>query len=275
MNNIEIVKNYINECGLSIIKIKQGDNTPIGEWKKFQARKLNEQEIFNRFSNDTELRIAIICGEISGNLEAIKIANTLGMAEELFLQYRELPDVQSILNKCVIEKAESGELHIYYRCSEISGKKQELAMWPKVTKTNNEQVVYETVIETCGEGAYIVCAPSKGYTLGQGGFDTISTISTDERETLLSAARTFNKKVTEAKVPSDRKKYQAGTPSSLYNKSDSAVKECENLLEKNGWKRNGGGYWLQPGKQNGISAIYEENRFRVVATNASPFQCAE
>ncbi|MDR3596515.1 VapE domain-containing protein [Clostridium sp.] len=274
MNNKEIIKRYVNEWGLSLIKIKAGDKEPVGKWKDFQTRKLKEQEIIEKFDNVDELRIAIVCGKISGNLELIDIDNKFGNVETLYPEYLELPGVMDIIKKCVVEKSMSGGLHIYYRCNELQGN-MKLAEWPTGKKNEKGKELFETVFETRGEGGYVLCAPSKGYELIQGGFENIPFISNEDRETLLSASRSFDRKVTEVKPIADRKKYKNGTPWDLYSKSESAIEECKKLLIENGWKRNGQNdkeeYWLRPGKNDGVSASYRDNSFGVFSTNAGVF----
>lgn len=274
-SHVEIVEKYINEYELSIIKIKAGDKSPDGLWEHFQNRKLNKQEIIKKFDTAEELRIAIVCGKVSGSLELLDIDNKFNNVDSLYPDYLALPGVDDIVKRCVVETSMSGGIHIYYRCDEIYGN-QKLAMWPTDEKDKKGKVINETVFETRGEGGYVVCAPSKGYELIQGGFDTIPNLTHEERETLLSAARSFNKKVTEVKPISDRKKYKTGSPWELYSKSDTALAECKQLLEDNGWKRNGNNdkeeYWLRPGKKDGVSASYRGKSFRVFSTNVDLFE---
>ena len=274
MKNVEIIERYVNENSLSLIKITAGEKTPVGSWKEFQSRKLNTQEIKDKFGDVEELRIAIVCGHISGNLELIDIDNKFNNVDKLYPEYLKLPGVMDIIKKCVVEKSMSGGLHIYYRCNELQGN-MKLAEWPTGKKNEKGKELFETVFETRGEGGYVLCAPSKGYEIIQGSFDTIPKLTPEERETLLSAARSFNNKVTEVKPGTDRKKYKEGSPWDIYSKSETALTECKQLLEENGWKRNGNNnkeeYWLRPGKKDGVSASYRENSFRVFSTNADLF----
>lgn len=275
MNKIEIIERYVNGYGLSLIKIATGDKTPVGSWKDFQTKKLNAKEIIEKFGGVDELRIAIVCGKVSGNLELIDIDNKFKNVDTLYPEYLALPGVGDIVKRCVVEKSMSGGMHIYYRCDELQGN-QKLAVWPTGEKDEKGKDKYETVFETRGEGGYVVCAPSKGYELIQGGFNAIPTLTQDERETLLSAARSFNRKIAEIQPINDRKKYKAGSPWDLYSKSDIAIAECKQLLEENGWKRNGNNgkeeYWLRPGKKDGVSASYRGNSFRVFSTNTDLFE---
>ncbi len=275
MSNREVIERFVNEYGLSLIKIVSDGKTPVGSWKDFQVRKPNTQEIIEKFDNTDDLRIAIVCGKVSGNLELIDIDNKFNNVNALYPEYLALPGVGDIVKKCVVEKSMSGGIHIYYRCDVLQGN-QKLGVWPTGKRNEKGKEIYETVFETRGEGGYVVCAPSKGYELIQGGFDALPNLTPEERETLLSAARSFNKKVAEVQPINDRKKYKAGSPWELYSKSDTAVAECKQLLEDTGWKRNGSNgkeeYWLRPGKKDGVSASYRKNSFMVFSTNADLFK---
>jgi hypothetical protein len=86
-------------------------------WKELQTRKLNDSEILKCFGNieTYEIRIGIVCGKISGNLEVIDFDNKLGNIKQTFDEYSNFPGVKDILNKCVFEKTQSGGYHIFYR----------------------------------------------------------------------------------------------------------------------------------------------------------------
>jgi hypothetical protein len=273
---VDIVRRFTNEYGLSIIKIKAEDKVPEwASWKKYQTVKLTQNEIIDNFSTENEPRIAIVCGRVSGNLELLDIDNKFNNMDELYPKFLELHGVKEVVNKCVVETSMSGGVHIYYRCTEIQGN-QKLAMCPTGRIDDKGKTIYETVFETRGEGGYVVCSPSKGYVLIHGSFGEIPELTPDEREILLNGARFFNKKISEEKPYSDRKKYKTGTPWDLYNNSSEAVAECKELLKAVGWKQAGGNqneeYWQRPGKKQGVSASYRDKSFRVFSTNAAPFE---
>lgn len=272
---VETVKRFVQEYSLSVMEIKKGEKTPAwNTWKEYQNRKLTNEEITEKFSETDELRLAIVCGKVSGNLELLDIDNKFNNMNELYPKFLELPGVKDIVNKCVVETSMSGGMHIYYRCREIQGN-QKLAMWPKDNLDDKGKTIYETIFETRGEGGYVVCSPSAGYKLFHGDFGNIPEITPDEREILLDGARSFNKRITEQQIYSDRKKYKTGTPWDLFNTSNQSVTECKELLKAAGWKQIGGNgqeeYWLRPGKKHGVSASYRDKSFRVFSTNAAPF----
>ncbi|MFH1197151.1 MAG: VapE domain-containing protein [bacterium] len=241
-------------------------------WKELQTRKLDDTEIVKYFGNiDTdEVRIGIVCGQVSGNLEVIDFDNKLGNIEQTFDEYSNFPGIKSILIKCVIEKTQSDGYHIFYRCDEIEGN-QKLAMVKNGGKP-------EAIIETRGEGGYCVCSPSKGYELIQGDFSNILEITVEERESLLSSARSFDQTIKPISLKNTSGlKFTSDKPWELFNNDPEMLNEAKNLLSKNGWSLEYSNdeheYWKRPGKNDpGISASFNETFFYVFSTNAYPFE---
>jgi hypothetical protein len=277
MNNIDLIKKYVNEYGLNVLPTVRNEKRPAGTtWSEYQSRIITPQEIEDKFT-DVDLkttRVGIVCGIISGSLEVIDIDNHLSNAEKIYNEYRSLPEVNDIISKCIVEKTQGGGFHIYYRCSAVEGNLK-LASWP-TENAKTGKAAQECIIETRGEGGYIVCAPSEGYVLIQGDFSSIPEISIDERDTLLSATRTFNKVETYAKSTFKEGRTFTGKPWELYNESEQGLSECKDLLTEHGWKllytRNNLEYWVRPGKNIGTSATFDDIKFRVYSTNGSPFE---
>ena len=272
--NTDLIKKYVVEYGLNVLPTVKNEKRPDGTWEQYQKRSITDQEIQNKFSTvDLEAtRIGIVCGKISGNLEVLDFDNHLGNAEEVFNDFKFSPEVSLIVNKCTIEKTQGGGFHVYYRCTEVQGNLK-LASIPTMGNSKNKQ---ECLIETRGEGGFIVCAPSCGYELIQGDFSGIPEITSDERDTLLSTARAFDK--TDKKIKSNFKKSRefTGKPWELYDVSPEGLKECKELLNENGWSylftTKGLEHWVRPGKTTGTSATFEGNKFRVYSTNGAPFE---
>ena len=85
-------------------------------------------------------------------------------------------------------------------CETVSGNTK-LARRPKLpNEMRDEHDRVKTLIETKGEGGFIIIAPSNGrvhpsngrYELVSGGLAAIATITPEERDDLLSLARTFD-----------------------------------------------------------------------------------
>lgn len=129
------------------------------------------------------------------------------------------------------------------------------------------QTKVKTLIETRGEGGFVVLAPSHGsvhptgnpYVLLAGSFATIAVISPGERRALFGLAQVFDAQpmVKAAKTAIRQRQRITGDgerPGDRFN----AETDWIGLLEPRGWvrvyEREGVCYWRRPGKDHSISA---------------------
>lgn len=177
--------------------------------------------------------LGIVCGDVSGGLEVVDVDtknDPTGTLEEKFLaQLR--GQAPELLARLVVQRTASGGLHLLYRCpGHIEGNL-------KLASRSSGEVL----LETRGEGGYIVCAPSPGYTLERGSFETVPTITAQERELLFSVARSFDQgKPREEEPPRahrERAPRELGryieTPLDHFNREADVVA----LLERHGWTK--------------------------------------
>lgn len=175
--NTEILDQTID---LSIIEVNK-NKIPKDAWKHYQSEIPPIRSWYNHFMNDGY--IGIITGE---NLEAIDIDSKNDPTNRIIEQYRKLIP-EELYQKLVVVRTPSGGLHYYYRCSVVESN-QVLAR-----HSNNK-----TIIETRGEGGY-VCHHVSDYEVIQGKFCLarmeyfLHEISIEERDLLLSAARSLDR----------------------------------------------------------------------------------
>ena len=175
--NTEILDQTID---LSVIEVNK-NKSPKGAWKHYQSEIPPIRSWYNHFMNDGY--IGIITGE---NLEAIDIDSKNDPTNQIIEQYRKLIP-EELYHKLVVVRTPSGGLHYYYRCSVVESN-QVLAR-----HSNNQ-----TIIETRGEGGY-VCHHVSDYEVIQGKFCLarmeyfLHEISIEERDLLLSAARSLDR----------------------------------------------------------------------------------
>lgn len=200
MNLQQTALAYLN-AGLSVIPTH--DKRPDGKWQQFQARQMTEKEAAANFANAAQL--AIICGKVSGSLEIIDVDCKYDITGKLFNRWKWLVQeaCPTLWKKLCLESTKSGGYHVIYRCDTIEGN-QKLARRPATDeevgkhnatvekKVTNNYDLPVVLIETRGDGGYFVAAPSEGYSLLQGSFDKLSTITPDERAVLFNAARSLN-----------------------------------------------------------------------------------
>jgi putative DNA primase/helicase len=254
--------------GISCIPIRaDGTKRPgLKEWKTFQARLPSIQEELKTWFQPG-LGIALVTGEISGGLEALDFDNRKAY-EDFRAIVASIPSVNALFERIArgyIEMSPTGGVHLLYRCPSVEGN-QKLA-----SRKEGESV--KTLIETRGEGGYIITFPSAGhvhpsakpYVLLSGDVASIRKITCGEREALFAIARyldevppkmprmfdTLQRPASVADIWSNGQ----GRPGDIYNQ----IATWKDVLEPKGWRlvREEGdvGYWSRPGKEsNGWNA---------------------
>ena len=242
--------------GLSLIPVRDKEEggkpakTPYFGWKEQQKTRLTEQELTFQLHQKKTQAIAIICGEVSGNLHVIDIdeKHFAGISILVFDAIKQYD--QDLFNRLSIVRTPSGGHHLRYK---IDGQKA----------PGNQKLAYaaegkEAIIETRGEGGIVLCPPSAGYTLVQN--EIIPTISVVEHVSLVNICKLLNQRKVTAPAPKATR-YQGAknysvNPFEDFGQSD----EAQYVLEEFGWKRikstKHHTYYTRPGKSDGISASY-------------------
>ncbi len=210
------------------------------------------------------LGLGIVGGRISGNLEALDFDDN-----EIYGDYctaaeaAGLGELVSRIRTGYEERTPAGGVHLLYRCEAIEGN-QKLANRPNPEDSTRTSVL----IETRGEGGFIITAPSNGrvhpsgrpWTLLQGGFDSIETVTPDERTDLLTLARSFDE-TPRRDAETSRSGSQgidALRPGDAFRSTHGDLAGWRTILEPHGWvlvyQRGTMGFWRRPGKNYGISA---------------------
>ncbi len=257
--------NQAVENGLSVWPPRQdGSKAPSGNWKHRQTTPATMEELLAIYRDSAITGIGLVAGKVSGNLECLDFDES-----GIYDAFRQLA-IASGMGE-LIERIESGYfeyspngVHYLYKCSEI-GSSTKLATRPKrPEEMKDEHDKTKTLIETRGNGGYVVVAPSYGtvnpsgsYNLVTGSFSTIATITPEERNNLFTLARAFHIDA-EEKVFVDRNHRgngkAGGRPGDDYNERAT----WPEILIPHGWAwvytHNKVGYWRRPGKSIGISA---------------------
>lgn len=207
--------------------------------------------------------IGLVCGQISGNIEAIDIDLKYDLTKKLFSEFKKTVNEidADLLKKLVVQKTMSGGYHLVYRCEKNDGN---LKLANRFTIETERQVTYEktykyqievkkstqeeavkvatkardndkirVLFETRGEKGYIAICPTPGYELKYGCFENIQTITPEERQILFSVAYSFNEVLKEFKQPAaiQKKQIKGLKPSEDYNDRGDVV----SLLCEYGW----------------------------------------
>lgn len=231
---------------------------------------MTPQELNISFSHPKCSGIAVICGKVSGGLEVIDIDTKNDVSGNLYQNIIDsIPD--SLLSKLKIIQTRSGGYHIYYRSQVIDGN-QKFAMREATEGElkDNPNVSQVVLIESRGEGGYVVAPPSEGYKVISD-TRTIATIEPDERLMLLEICRSFNEVVEPVKyVPAKRTGFNK-KPWEDYNERCDVVA----LLTSHGWTmvhQSGERiYFKRPGKSDSkTSGDYHTGKrtFKVFTTSS-------
>ena len=247
------------KAGISVIPIKDdGSKAPaLGTWKEFQERCPASEEIEAWFQ-DTALGLAYVCGEVSGNLESIDFDD-----KDTYSALRTRASEVGL--GPLVEKVETGYLddtprgvRWLYRC-EVIGRNQKLA--GRQQRGDEAEPSCKTLIETKGKGGYVIVSPSNGtvhesgkpYLSINGSPATIPIITEDEREDLLSLARSFDE-TPRSEFPhnTSRSSSTGDRPGDVFDREA----EWKDVLQ--GWtflyEHGGVSYWRRPRKDTGVSA---------------------
>ena len=183
--------------GLSVIPTKENKTPAIKSWKEYQSRIMTKTEINKEFNRSSG--IAIICGAVSGNkeggLEVIDVDTKYDLTGTLWADlYKLLEDnLPEIISSLVIAQTKSGGYHIYYKCKEIKGNlklAQRTASAEELKKDKNDKV--RVLVETRGEGGYVIAPDTKGYKFIKGSPDNIPLITPAQREKIIYISKSFN-----------------------------------------------------------------------------------
>jgi hypothetical protein len=258
---------YYTKQGFSVIPI--GDNKrAVFPWTEYQTRIITPEEINAQFNNDRTKNIAIIGGAVSAGLEIIDVDLKYDVTGTLWVRLQEA--LKDLLPLLYVVRTKSGGYHLYYRCEEVQGN-QKLAM-RNATKEELKETPHAkevVLIETRGEGGYVLAPPSEGYTKEKE--FKVNVITLEQRDSILAICRSFNEviKETRTQLPADADAY-ATTPWDDYNNKCNVV----SLLEAHGWQwieaKGDRDYLKRPGKTDShISADYHKglNLFKVFSTS--------
>lgn len=269
----DVASSYL-DAGLSVLPAKLKQKCPsLRGWKAYQSRLPSRAEVEAWFANPHDA-LCIVAGHVSGNAEMIDF----DAGGALFGKWCELVQDQSadLFERLVIERTQSGGVHVWYRCAgPVSGNM-------KLAQRAGDNGRPQTLIETRGEGGLALCAPTPGYRLMQGTLLAMPVLTPAEREILLQAAWSLNEYVPTV-VDGPKNGHSSayvgpgpGLPTTARPGDDfNARGDVRGLLEAHGWvlvREGENEHWRRPGKDTGISATRKGGVFYVFSSNAEPFE---
>lgn len=266
---------YISN-GICVIPTNE-NKIPCIEWKKYQETIITLEQAEEGFEKPYAKSLSVVCGKSSKNLEVIDIDTKYDLTGKLFEGYmQDIEDNDAELRHILsIVQTRSDGYHLRYHCEKIEGNlklAQRPASADEIALNANDRI--RVLIETRGQGGYVVAPPSAGYRVIQN--EIIPVITPDQRDMLHELARSYNEVIDPPKreyIINNTTKEFFTTPWDDYNNRGDII----GLLMKHGWravKQNATRtYFLRPGKSKGISADYHHQlRLFKSFTTSSEFE---
>lgn len=216
------------QSSLSVIPTNSNKQS-INAWKQYQQQLPTPEQLDKGFTDARAKGLAVICGAVSGNLEVIDVDCKYGIDFEQY--YKSIEATNSdLLSRLLIIKTKSNGYHIYYRCEVIEGNQKLAERYATDDELHqNPNAKQFVLIETRGEGGYVIAPPTDGYSNCSG--KSIPIITIDERDTLLTLARNFNQVIEQVIQPRLPNNNDTVTVWDDYNQRGDVLA----LLEKHGW----------------------------------------
>ena len=247
--------NNMVKAALSLLKARfsvipaDRNKRPTVSWKEFQDRHMTEAEARRHFTNG--VRLAVVAGRVSGNLECIDFDDP-----ETFEPFLELLALRSpaLPEKLLHRRTPSGGYHLVYRSATPVAGNLKLAC----------KAAGEVRIETRGEGGYFLSAPSPGYEVIKGRLTECCTLSAPEVLAIHETAKAFDQ----------RNRPTGDAPGHQFNQAHTAG----DILAAHGWKpdrpTSGGQGWTRPDKESGTSGVVlrDTGNFYCFSSNAAPLE---
>jgi hypothetical protein len=150
MSPLEAARHYVG-LGLSVIPIRaDGTKAPaLGSWKEYQRRLPREDELEEWFANGHALGVAVVCGEVSRNLEVLDFDSDAAYRQWARRVLAERPDALEAL-PCV--RTPSGGRHLYLFRAEAGPSR-------KLAKSADGK---KTLVEVKAEGGYVLAPGCPG-----------------------------------------------------------------------------------------------------------------
>jgi len=268
MNHILQAALDFYDAGISVVPANNnGSKSPIGSWKQYQVSRAEPEQLGDWFGTGHP-GIGIITGAVSGNLEMLELegraihAGLFDEAKEIAINSG-LEELWRLLTTGYAEMTPSGGLHFLYRIADepVPGN-------TKIARRPGENDTVEVLVETRGEGGFVVTAPSNGevhpshqpWVLLAGSPNTIPMFSMEEREALHSIFKALDSMPVKESIATALLPKSESTGEKPGDDFNAKAKWSDILI---GWKQiyTSGGvtYWCRPGKDTGISATTGRN----------------
>ncbi|GHA60968.1 hypothetical protein GCM10010330_10930 [Streptomyces tendae] len=275
----------MDDAGLCVLPVRpDGSKAPdVRSWTQYKVNRSTPEEHDQWFSDGRRTGIGIVTGAVSGNIELIEFEG-LAVNEGILAEVAELAhnsglgDLWEAVTKGWADQSPSGGVHykVIVEGQPAAGNTKlarRLAREDEYTPEERQRVaerpnvkIVRVLIETRGEGGFVVVAPSHGsthpsgepYVRLAGGPSTMAVVGPEDLEALYTLCRAFDAMPTEERAktaPRPRRELPAGH-----------VRPGDDFEDKTDWSeiigkefdpiftRGRTTYWRRKDKPRGISA---------------------
>lgn len=291
------------DAGLCVVRVTtDGKKKPLGTWKQYQAQRPTRDQVAEWFAHGHP-GMGVICGAVSGDLEMLELEGrfmTENDGAKSFPTACKQAGLELLLKRIANGYhtiSPSGGRHFIYRVSGPVDGNTKLARRPSTDEelAENADDLVKTLIETRGEGGFVVLAPSHGpvhpsgrpWTVKAGTFLDIPTITSEEREALFAVCRSFNQappvKPAALVTPRRRVGLQAWNGQEIGESWMDAVvdhlaatTDMQTVLEAHSWEycytdAHGRRLLRRPGKDQGVSGSINASGRLLPFSTSVPF----
>jgi putative DNA primase/helicase len=269
----------LTAAGCCVIPVRpDGTKAPAARWEKYQHHLPAPDDLQGWFTGGRFDGLGVVCGAISGGLEMFEVeGRAVALVPELaqILADNGAAELWQRLSSGYLEQSPSGGFHWLYRVVDGPARgNTKLARRPATAAEleENPKDRVKVLIETRGEGGFVVVAPSAGRThdtgaawrMIAGGPASIPAVTSDERDLLYLAASLLD--AMPAADPGPAPSSSSPGPAPAYDgelrpgDDFNARASWDDILAPHGWRRTrknfagNGSAWTRPGKQHGVSA---------------------
>jgi hypothetical protein len=242
------------KAGLSPVPSIPGQKRPVESWAEHQAKRPSPAPLKRWYPGMTTL--GVVCGPKPDDPDPV-IAALPGIE---VIDFDDPATYDAVLSQLAdvglevlvarieagyAERTPRGGMHWIYRCAEVPGN-------TKIAQRRGDDGTVTVLVETRGTGGYCRTAPTEGYSRVSGGFDTIATITVDERTRLMAYLATFDAPTAaQAEAPHASGQGRSGVRETA--EQFNATHSWADVLTPAGWthmytRRDGVDCWRRPGK---------------------------
>jgi hypothetical protein len=254
-------------AGLCVVPPKNdGSKAPFASWREFMTTRTTDEQLRSWYADDKLTGIGAVLGRVSQNTELLEFDDV--QTYERYVERAMEAGLGDLITKVAngySERTPNG-VHWLYRCDVVEGNTKLAQRLKSEDERKHAHDNYATLIETRGEGGFVILAPSHGsvhpsgkpYEMLHGDYATIATITPDEREQLFALARTFD--------ATPRREEMSSTPKAIVTSAGeerpgdyfNRTRSWQDVLEPHGWKtffvHGKETYWTRPGREKVVSA---------------------